>query len=127
MEHFVSLGDYVVCPGHGVGQIVGTEEKSSFLIVKLISSGAKILVPESNRAAMRPLVAPTEMDIILGLLNQKDVTIDRSTWNRRQRDYLQKINTGSLQEVAEGFATNLTHSPRKKVELWRKKDYGSVS
>ena len=35
------------------------------------------------------------------ILKEKDVKIDNQTWNRRYREYMEKIRTGSVFEIAE--------------------------
>ncbi|MEN0059651.1 MAG: CarD family transcriptional regulator, partial [Bdellovibrio sp.] len=35
------------------------------------------------------------------ILKEKDVKIDNQTWNRRYREYMEKIKTGSVFEIAE--------------------------
>ena len=35
--------------------------------------------------------------------NQRDIAAESQTWNRRYRDYMEKIKTGSLFDVAEVF------------------------
>ncbi|MCE9625002.1 MAG: CarD family transcriptional regulator, partial [Deltaproteobacteria bacterium] len=35
------------------------------------------------------------------ILKQRDVHIDNQTWNRRYREYMDKIKTGSVYEIAE--------------------------
>ena len=37
------------------------------------------------------------------ILRDKEVHIDRQTWNRRYRGFMEKIKSGSLFEVAEVF------------------------
>ena len=37
------------------------------------------------------------------ILREKDVHIDKQTWNRRYRGFMEKIKTGSLFEVAEVY------------------------
>jgi CarD family transcriptional regulator len=37
----------------------------------------------------------------LGILKEKNVKIDNQTWNRRYREYMEKIKTGSVYEIAE--------------------------
>ena len=41
------------------------------------------------------------VDVIKGSETEEDVKVDNSTWNRRHRDYLAKVKTGSLLEIAD--------------------------
>ncbi len=36
-----------------------------------------------------------------GILREKEVSVDSTTWNRRYREYMDKIKTGSVFEIAE--------------------------
>ncbi|MBU0575538.1 MAG: CarD family transcriptional regulator, partial [Proteobacteria bacterium] len=42
----------------------------------------------------------TEIPKVYAILRMKDVTIDKQTWNKRYREYLEKIKTGSVFEIA---------------------------
>ena len=35
------------------------------------------------------------------ILKERNVKIDQTTWNRRYREYMEKIKTGSIFEIAE--------------------------
>jgi len=123
----IAAGDYVVCPGHGVGQVLTIEERPAgqviekFFIVKLVSNGGKILVPLSNKGAIRPLMKPDEVNQVFDVLSDRNFQIDRSTWNRRHRDYLLKINSGSLTEVADVLRQVLLIRVGKKLSYGEKK------
>lgn len=101
------IGDYAVSPGHGVGQILDIEErdlgaeKKSFYILKVLSNGMRVMVPTESETGIRGLVGNGEVMEVFTLLQNHDVKIDNSTWNRRSREYAAKINTGSLLEIAD--------------------------
>lgn len=101
------IGDYAVCPGHGVGQICDIEErdlggqKKAFYIVKILSNGMIVMVPTDSINGIRTLVDENEVTKVYSVLNNHDVLLDNSTWNRRHREYSAKIKTGSLIEIAE--------------------------
>lgn len=101
------VGDYAVCAGHGVGQICDIETRDvgggakSFYIIKTISNGMKVMVPTDSQGTIRPLVSHEQAKDVYEILRDHNVAIDNSTWNRRYREYMNKINTGSLTEIAE--------------------------
>lgn len=101
------IGDYVVCPGHGVGQILAIEEKElggdikTFFTVKITSNGMKVMIPSDTKDGVRNLVGQTQVSEVFDLLQNHNVEVDNSTWNRRHREYLHKIKTGSLLEIAD--------------------------
>lgn len=120
------LGDYVVCPGHGVGQVLSIDKRTasgrekSFYMVKIISNGMTIMVPTDSLEGIRNLVSKNEVDGVFTLLQDHEVTLDRSTWNRRHRDYLQKVKTGSLIEIADVLRSLLLLKVSKKLSYGEK-------
>ncbi len=44
-----------------------------------------------------------EIDEVMEILRDKEIHVDRQTWNRRYRGFMEKIKSGSLFEVAEVF------------------------
>ncbi len=104
-----AVGDNAVYPGHGVGEVTSIETKEImgskhvFYSIRIIESGMKIMVPKSNVAnvGLRPIISKTEAGKVIEILKQKNVKIDNQTWNRRYREYMDKIRTGSVYEIAE--------------------------
>ncbi|MBT4761436.1 MAG: CarD family transcriptional regulator [Bdellovibrionaceae bacterium] len=103
-----SVGDNAVYPGHGVGKVVAIETKEIlgseqvFYSVQIIETGMKIMVPESNarNVGLRPIIDEEDTGKVIEILKNKDVKIDKQTWNRRYREYSEKIKTGSIYEIA---------------------------
>jgi len=97
-----------VYPGHGVGVVEGVETKDiagtsqTFYVLKILENGMTILVPTSNADAigMREVIPESEVDDIYAVLMERDIELDKQTWNRRYREYMAKIKTGSPYEVA---------------------------
>lgn len=103
------VGDNAVYPGHGVGEITAIETKEmmgttlTFYSIKILESGMKIMVPESKAKSvgLRPIISKEEAGKVLDILREKEIKIDNQTWNRRYREYMEKIKTGSVYEIAE--------------------------
>jgi CarD family transcriptional regulator len=103
------VGDNAVYPGHGVGKIKAIESKEilggkhTFYSIEILETGMKIMVPTNNTEAvgLRPIISDEEADKVLGILRETNVKIDNQTWNRRYREYMEKIKTGSVYEIAE--------------------------
>jgi CarD family transcriptional regulator len=102
------LGEFVVYPAHGVGQIVAIEEQSvagftlelfvlSFVRDKMI---LKVPVTKAVGVGMRKLAdaegVKTALDILAGRAR-----IKRTMWSRRAQEYEAKINSGDLNAIAE--------------------------
>jgi CarD family transcriptional regulator len=109
-ENF-EVGMTAVYPAHGVADVVGLETKHvggqalRFYHLQVRGSGLKIIVPidKAGENGMRPLAGPDEIDKMFEILRDHDVPTDRQTWNRRYRNFMEKIRTGSLHEVAEVY------------------------
>lgn len=106
------VGDLAVYPAHGVGRIDAIEckvvngEKHDFYIMKILENGMVIMIPTWNvqSVGLRDIIQEHEIPKIYDLMkNQKDISSETQTWNRRYRDYMEKIKTGSLFDVAEVF------------------------
>lgn len=103
------VGDNAVYPGHGVGEVTSIEikeimgSKQTFYSIRILESGMKIMVPKSNvtNVGLRPIISKDEAGKVLEILKQKNIKIDNQTWNRRYREYMEKIKTGSVYEIAE--------------------------
>ena len=102
------VGDLAVYPAQGVGVIESIESREvmgssqAFYIMKILGSNMKIMIPLSSADAvgLRQIISAKEIPKIYEILKNKDITIDKQTWNKRYRDYLEKIKTGSVYEVA---------------------------
>ncbi len=121
------IGDYAVCPGHGVGQVVDIEERelggttTNFYIVKIIANGMKVMVPTTSEDGIRALVDENEVDGVFNVLKDHDVEVDNSTWNRRYREYMLKVKTGSLIEIAEVLRALFLLKQKKNLSFGEKK------
>ena len=47
------------------------------------------------------MIDEQEVEDVKDVLRERDVRFDRQTWNRRYREYMDKIKTGSVFEIAE--------------------------
>ena len=121
------IGDYAVCPGHGVGLICEVEERevagnnSSFYVLKIMANGMTVMVPTGSEDGIRSLVGESEIDEVFELLNNHDVKVDNSTWNRRYREYMHKIKTGSLLEIADVLRSLFLLKNMKSLSFGEKK------
>jgi CarD family transcriptional regulator len=101
-------GDMAVYPAHGVGVIESIETQTvagtdhSFYVMKIIENDMKIMIPtrNSDNVGLRAIIDKNEVEKVLGILRDRDIEISAQTWNRRYRDYMEKIKTGSIFEVA---------------------------
>ena len=102
-------GDKVVYPAHGVGvidsiqlrKVSGAEQK--FFMITILETAMKIMVPvnQSKTVGLRKIVDADMVEKVYEILRDRNVTLDTKTWNRRYREYSQKIKTGSVLEIAK--------------------------
>jgi CarD family transcriptional regulator len=106
------VGDLAVYPAHGVGQITAIEtrvvngEKHDFYIMKVLENGMVIMIPTWNveSVGLRDIISEKDIPKIYEVMrNRRGAAGDNQTWNRRYREYMDKIKTGSLFDVAEVF------------------------
>ena len=101
-------GDMAVYPAHGVGVIESIETQTvagmdhSFYVMKIIENDMKIMIPTRNsvNVGLRAIIDKNEVEKVMGILRERNIAISTQTWNRRYRDYMEKIKTGSIFEVA---------------------------
>ena len=109
MKHEFSVGDKAVYPVHGVAEVVGLEDrdiggsKTAVYILKILDTGMKIMVPTVNAGSvgLRDLITSKQVKEVYEILKSRDIPRDTQTWNRRYREYMEKIKTGSVFEIAE--------------------------
>lgn len=106
-----SKGDLAVYPAHGVGYIESIESKEingdtlNFYMMKIVENGMVIMIPTANveSVGLREVIPETEVPEVYKVMQEKAQGADNQTWNRRYREYMDKIKTGSIYDVAEVF------------------------
>src|SRR5882762_3502970 len=104
-----AVGDEAVYPVHGVAEVMALEQrdiggsKTAVYILKVLDTGLKIMVPTSNAGSvgLRDLITSKQVKEVYSILKSRDIPRDTQTWNRRYREYMEKIKTGSVFEIAE--------------------------
>ncbi len=103
------VGESAVYPAHGVTVVKRIEEKmvggakKKFYVLQVLENDMTIMVPTDNADAvgLRAIIPERDVSRVYRILKDRDVKIDSTTWNRRYRDYMEKIKTGSVFEIAE--------------------------
>ncbi len=122
-------GDLAVYPAHGVGIIetIETKEisgcKQDFYTIRILDNNMKIMVPTQNvdNVGLREIIGQKEIPKLYSILKKRDVVIDNQTWNRRYREYMDKIKTGSVFEVAEVYRDLLMLKEEKDLSFGERK------
>ena len=122
-------GDKIVYPGHGVGEIEGIRttvlggQEHHIYNIKILDTGMKVMVPVSQAGAvgLRKIIDKKAIDEVFCILKDRDFKIDTQTWNRRFREYSQKIKTGSVFEIAVVLRDLSVLSSDKELSFGEKK------
>jgi len=122
-------GDLAVYPAHGVGIIETIETKEisgcrqDFYTIRILDNNMKIMVPTQNvdNVGLREIIGQKEIPKLYSILKKRDVVIDNQTWNRRYREYMDKIKTGSVFEVAEVYRDLLMLKEEKDLSFGERK------
>jgi len=103
------IGDKAVYPAHGVGIIedikckVISGNKRTFYVLRILEKEMTIMIPTDNAESvgLRGIIDKKEVSKVYRILSERNGKIDCQTWNRRYREYMEKIKSGSVFEVAE--------------------------
>lgn len=102
------VGDKAVYPGYGVAEITGIENREisgttqRFYVLKVLGKDVTSMIPMSKAESvgLRNLIGAPEVEEVYAVLRKRGEKISTATWNRRYREYMEKIRTGSLTEIA---------------------------
>ena len=129
------VGDLAVYPAHGVGEILAIEsrvvngEKHNFYIMKVIENGMTIMIPTNNveSVGLRDVIQKKDVSKVYAVIkSRKGAITDNQTWNRRYREYMDKIKTGSLYDVAEVFRDLFRLKLTKDLSFGERKLYDTA-
>ena len=103
------VGEKVVYPAHGVGvieslqtrNVSGTQKR--FYMLRIVDNEMTIMIPTENvdSVGLRRIIGKQMVTKVYRILKDKKVEVDQQTWNRRYREYTEKIKTGSVLEIAK--------------------------
>ena len=102
------LGDNVVYPHHGAGQVLKKErrkmfgEEREYLTIKILHNDMTVMVPCENAgvAGLRRVIDEATVRKVLDVLAD-DISEMPKNWNRRFKHNRDKIKTGDILELAE--------------------------
>jgi CarD family transcriptional regulator len=100
------IGDKAVYPAHGVAEITGIEshevggDKQTFYILRILDNGVKVMIP-TNANGLREIMSAKEVEAVFEVLKEKEISVESTTWNRRYREYKDKIDSGDPKQIAE--------------------------
>ena len=133
------VGDVVMYPIHGVARItdirtenIGGIAQLCYILeteIRTASPKPVIKLPVSKAEAnrVRKIVEEQEVSRVIEILKNRAMKTDPQTWNRRNREYQEKMRTGSIFKAAEVFryltllkeTKDLSHGERRLFDQAR--------
>lgn len=103
-------GELVVYPAQGVGKVERVEEQkiggasAEFYVVRILTNNVTLMVPVANadNVGLRSVCSPEKArNILKSLEDRSDFTgYSGQNWNRRYREYSEKLKSEDLADVA---------------------------
>jgi CarD family transcriptional regulator len=102
------IGETVVYPSHGVGEITGIEEqevagfKLELFVITFNKDRLTIRIPltKAKSSGLRKVSEPAAVTQALKILTEK-AKAKRGMWNRRSNEFQERVGTGQLTAIAE--------------------------
>ncbi len=124
-------GQFVVYPAQGVGVIERIQSQemagvlAEFYIVRVVANNITVMVPvkSASNGGLRELSSKEEASEVLDFLQHfEGIKIHAGqNWNRRQREYTERLKSGSLQNVAMVLRELILISSAKELSFGEKR------
>ena len=116
----MNIGDKVVYPMHGAGEITGIEEQEvggvtqSYYILRLPMGSMKLMLPvdKIEEIGLRDIIDESKLEELKEVLSGES-DMAQGSWNKRFHLTLDRLKTGDVLEVA-AVVRNLTRQNLKK-------------
>lgn len=124
------IGDMAVYPAHGVGVIQSIENRTipggkgeSFFVLRILDTGITIMVPVNNtdQVGLRRIMDARAVTSVYKILKDREIDVEPKPWNRRYRQYMDKLKSGSPYEIAEVLRNLLLLKGEKALSFGERK------
>lgn len=128
-----NIGDKIVYPMHGAGVIESIEEreilghKQNYYVMKMPVGDMKVMIPTLNceEIGIREIIDSCDIDKVYEILQEQDLNVT-SNWNKRYRENMIKIKSGSIYEVADVVRILMIREREKGLSTGEKKMLNSA-
>lgn len=125
----VELGGFAVYPAHGVGLIESMERRSvgdtmcDVFVMRILENNMQITIPAKNigEIGLRPLIKKNQVKKVYDVFKNPAKPSCAANWNRRHRDYMERVKTGSPFEVAAVMGELLAMRANKELSFGERK------
>lgn len=127
------VGEYVVYPMHGVGEIQAIQKqlilgkRKECYALEIGSSKMKVLIPVENARAigLRAIIQKREVKKVLDLLRKEGVDTEED-WKIRYQNNMNKVKSGSIHSIAEVCRDLYKRAKDKELSLMERRLYESA-
>ena len=124
------IGDKIVYPMHGVGEIEGIEKKlilgkrNEYYLITIINNGMKVMIPVNNakEIGIRSIIAKKDIKKVMTILSTAAESIEED-WKIRYQNNIDKVKSGSIFEVAEVARDLYRRGSEKELSIMERKLY----
>ncbi len=128
-----NVGDKIVYPMHGAGVIESIEEREilgerrSYYVMKMPIGDMKVMIPTLNvdGIGIREIINDTEADRVFAILGEQNGAVN-SNWNKRYRENMTKLKTGSIYEIADVVRSLMIREKEKGLSTGERKMLNSA-
>lgn len=130
-----AVGDKVVYPMHGAGQIEAIEERvydeqlTQYVVLSMFLGNMKVRIPVCNleKVGLRPIIPQKKMKEIKKVLATEVVNNLKSiTWNRRFTIYIDKMKSGDVLDLAEVISILARQDKQKRLSTGERRLLGNA-
>jgi len=127
------VGDYVVYPVHGVGEVTEITKKvilgkrKECYSMEIKGSKMKVMIPveAAKQVGIRAIINKKDVKKVLDLLQSEEVDTEED-WKIRYQNNLNKIKSGSIYEVADVCRNLFKRASGKELSIMERKLYESA-
>ncbi len=124
------VGDNVVYPMHGVGEIEAIEnkvvlgQKADYYLITIINSGMKVMIPVENAETIgiRAIISKKDIQKVVDVLSEENVKTEED-WKQRYQNNIDKVKSGSIYEVSEVARDLYRRGCEKELSIMERKLY----
>ncbi len=128
-----NVGDKIVYPMHGAGVIESIEEreilgrKQSYYVLKLPLGDMKVLIPicSVKDIGVREIIDESDVIKVFKILQEQESDVT-ANWNKRYRENMSKIKSGSIFEVAKVVRALMLREKERGLSTGERKMLGSA-
>lgn len=122
------VGDKVVYPMHGAGEIVDkveievSDEMKEYFVFRMPIGDMKVMMPVESveTIGIRPIISLEEMTKLLDAISEIDYE-ENLNWNKRYRENMDKLKSGDIYEVAKVVKVLILREKEKGLSTGERK------